>query len=365
LTASGDTDVLVIGAGLAGLAAALRLHTSGLTVRVLEADAIPGGRIRSAFDGDHDDLAGDLGPTWIWPEYQPVAARWLAELRLDLFDQHDDGLSIYEARPGEAPVRTRLPVQLGRQRVVGGTHTIIDALTASLPANALLTGCPVAGVSVDGSGVAVAAGTGRRRRYAASRVVFATPLRIASRRIDWQPALPGDLGQALEATPTWMAPHAKVVIRYDTPFWREAGLSGHVISHAGPLVEIHDHCGPRGEPAALFGFVGWPPAHRAERGSTALEDAIRAQLERCFGHGIPAPRSIHLQDWATSTYIATDLDLAGPAEHPEVAPEILRRPHRDGRVWFCVAETACRSPGLIEGAFDAADRTAAAMLRRD
>jgi glycine/D-amino acid oxidase-like deaminating enzyme len=42
-----DPDVLVVGAGLAGLAAALRLTAAGRSVRVLEASDAPGGRMRS------------------------------------------------------------------------------------------------------------------------------------------------------------------------------------------------------------------------------------------------------------------------------------------------------------------------------
>ncbi|MGT2426306.1 NAD(P)/FAD-dependent oxidoreductase [Amnibacterium kyonggiense] len=44
---SRDADVLVVGAGLAGLATALRLTAAGRSVRVLEASDGPGGRMRS------------------------------------------------------------------------------------------------------------------------------------------------------------------------------------------------------------------------------------------------------------------------------------------------------------------------------
>ena len=40
-------DVVVVGAGLAGLACARRLHQAGVRVRVLEASDGVGGRVRS------------------------------------------------------------------------------------------------------------------------------------------------------------------------------------------------------------------------------------------------------------------------------------------------------------------------------
>ena len=42
-----EAEVLVVGAGLAGLGAALRLTAAGRSVRVLEASDAPGGRMRS------------------------------------------------------------------------------------------------------------------------------------------------------------------------------------------------------------------------------------------------------------------------------------------------------------------------------
>jgi glycine/D-amino acid oxidase-like deaminating enzyme len=47
MNVAGDVDVVVVGAGLAGLAAAGRLHRAGLTVRVCEAGDAVGGRVRT------------------------------------------------------------------------------------------------------------------------------------------------------------------------------------------------------------------------------------------------------------------------------------------------------------------------------
>ncbi len=49
-TMTGPADVIVVGAGVAGLAAATRLAEAGARVLVLEASRIPGGRARSWTD---------------------------------------------------------------------------------------------------------------------------------------------------------------------------------------------------------------------------------------------------------------------------------------------------------------------------
>ncbi|MDE0658616.1 MAG: NAD(P)/FAD-dependent oxidoreductase [Gammaproteobacteria bacterium] len=80
MTADRRPDVLVVGAGLAGLTAALRLQESGCDVEVLEAKSRVGGRIRSIRRGDGVEEAGG---TTIGGGYRRVihaAARYGEEL---------------------------------------------------------------------------------------------------------------------------------------------------------------------------------------------------------------------------------------------------------------------------------------------
>lgn len=351
-----DVEIAVIGAGLSGLASALLLSEAGKPVRVLEARGQPGGRIRSVFDRATGSYLADLGPTWIWPAYQPVIGRWIDRLELRTFPQFDAGNAVLDHGPGTPPEMRFLPGQEGNVRVAGGPQAIVDALAARLPRDTLVTDASVTSVSCTAEGMEVRIAGGAALRC--ERVIVAVPPRIAVNTITWSPDLPAHLRAALAATPTWMAPHAKVAAIYDTPFWRDRGLSGRIASRTGPIVEGHDHCGPDGSPAALFGFVGWPHDARAQAGAD-LTAQVHAQLMRCFGADSPAPLSIHIEDWARDPHVTSPDDLAGPMQHPSVGPDVLRMPHADGRLWFAGAETAARSPGLIEGAFDAAEQVVA------
>jgi monoamine oxidase len=102
-------DVTIVGAGLAGLVAAYRLHQRGQRVLVLEAKSRPGGRLLTlAIPGG----VVDCGATWIGPQ-QTAVLGLLDELKLDTWQHHYEGrhLLIWNGRPrafrGDVP---RLPL---------------------------------------------------------------------------------------------------------------------------------------------------------------------------------------------------------------------------------------------------------------
>ena len=351
-----QTPVAIVGGGLAGLTAARRLHDAGLAAMVLEARPRLGGRIDSLVD-DHGRCRGDLGPSWIWPPFQPVVQQWLDHLSLAVFDQYESGDAILDGFAPQ-PVRRPLPGQYGMARVVGGQEQFIRAMSAPLPDAHLLTDTPVEAVETTEDGK-LRLWVNGRPTVSAEQVVLAAPLRIIHAHIDLPAALTPQLADTLASTPTWMAAQAKVVVQYDRPFWRSMGLSGRVASRTGPLFEVHDHSFGD-DAAALFGFVATPPGQRHEEG---LREAIIEQLERCFGPPAAAPVSLTIRDWATDPWICAEADLTGPVEHPRVASNQLRQGHLDDRLWFCSAETATQSPGLIEGALSAGDSTANAILQ--
>jgi len=352
-----QTDIAIIGAGLSGLAVGLRLHEAGRSFRIFEARPRTGGRIHSVRDVQGNVL-GDLGPTWVWPPYQPVVRQWLDHLQIGLFDQFEDGKAVVDAGPGQPLQMGFPPGQQGIARIKGYSSELIDVLESRLPDGAVVQDSPITAVEFSNDGVTLQFGKAQPEHVRANQVICAVPPRVALSKITWTPALPEALIRAMRASPTWMAPHAKAVALFDSPIWRDQGLSGRIIGRAGPLMEAHDHSGPEGTPAAIFGFLGWPHQMRLEH-ADRLKDLIAAQLERCFGS---LPNKIWIEDWARDPFTAAPDDLLGPMDHPSVGPEVLRVKHCEDRLILAGAETAVQSPGLIEGALVAADHAVEKIL---
>ncbi|MCR9214975.1 MAG: FAD-dependent oxidoreductase [Proteobacteria bacterium] len=357
------SDIVIIGAGLSGLATALLLQEAGKSVSILEARSRPGGRIHSLYDGSTGSYLADLGPTWVWPDYQPVVRQWLDKLNIVKVAQFESGNAILDYGPDTAPERRYLPGQAGIARLNGGPQALIDTIVSRLPESTIHFDHPVASLRALPGKLELKFSDASHKTVVCETVVVATPPRIALESIHFDPPLPTQLQEALSTQPTWMAPHAKAVIQYETAFWRDRGLSGRIASRHGPLVEAHDHSGPDGTPAALFGFIGWPYETRTEFGNQ-LQSHIFTQLKRCFGEDSSTPLSIHVEDWARDPFTATPTDLQGAVTHPEIGAEILRQPHYDGNLLFASAETARQSPGLIEGALVAAEQAADKILKQ-
>ncbi|MGY2198478.1 flavin monoamine oxidase family protein [Pseudomonas gingeri] len=346
--------VAIIGGGLGGLYTAYRLARMNVDWVLIEARDRLGGRILST---PGPGPRHDLGPAWLWPDFQPRIAALVEELGLDAFDQYTTGEMLVERSLQESPRRVLGFVSGNTSvRIDGGIEQLIQALARQLPAERIVLDSRISSLRSTPSGIALQTFEARPTLSEArfSQVISALPLRLLARDIMFEPLVEAQVRQGWMRTPTWMAPHAKYVALYDQPFWRDEGLSGMARSHVGPLVEIHDASHARGD-AALFGFIGIAATARRQLGEVDLLEACRRQMGRLFGARAAAPVAHYLKDWAGDGLTATEADLQGQTSHPRSHPVQPMQGHWAGRLLVAGSEAAREHPGYMEGALEAAD----------
>ena len=363
-TGATANPVLIIGGGLAGLVAARLLHTAGLAFELLEARGRLGGRILSAdASGEVSTDGFDLGPSWFWPGMQPGMAALVEELGLPCFAQNSAGGVVIQRHPREAPQRyDGLSQEPASMRIAGGTGALVAALASGLPASCVHLHAKVTGIELVDNAIEVslAGPTGPERRLRGSHGLLALPPRLIEATIPFAPALDPAMARRWRATPTWMAPHAKIFAIYDRPFWREAGLSGSAQSTVGPLVEVHDATTASGK-AALFGFVGVPADARLSAGQDALVAACVRQLASLFGPDAARPVATLFKDWAADPFTATvDDRAAGGHPSPDRRPWVTGA--WEGRISLMGSETSITDPGYFAGAVEAAQRAVSDLM---
>ena len=370
-----NLPIAIIGGGLSGLYAAFLLEQQGIDYILLEARDRLGGRIAVAkssvdqnasshsVDNEKSNDGFDLGPSWFWPEYQPQLSSLIEKLNLPRFAQFEDGDMMVERAANQLPIRTQgYQSSPPSMRLVGGMASLINTLYARLNPTRIIMGQIVKRVikterciSIESESSAEQMTAGQITTYQAQHVLLALPPRLAAANLLFEPALPLDLANEWQETATWMAPHAKYVAVYESPFWRNQGLSGSARSAVGPLTEIHDASLVEGN-GALFGFFGVPAHIRQSVSEMELKAHCRAQLVRLFGAQAETPTAEYLKDWAQDSLTATPADASGSGQHA-VAPNA--KPNTG--VWQdCLTGSASEwsdaFPGYIAGAIDAAHK---------
>ncbi|WP_066257702.1 flavin monoamine oxidase family protein [Hydrogenophaga flava] len=351
-------DVVIVGAGLCGLALAHRLTARGQRVCLLEARERIGGRVLTQTCATTGQPL-DLGPSWFWPETEPHMVALLRSLGLESVPQHDPGDALWLVDPNRQPERRMEAggVHAGAHRIAGGSASLVEVLLAALPGGSVLTGSALIGLRDHGESVELLRSGGPALR--ARRVVLALPPRLVQERIAFDPPLSAALDEALKDTPTWMAAQAKALVSFATPFWRAAGHSGNAfVRHPQAVLgEVFDQS--RGPAGALGGFVALDASQR-EHFRVGLPLLVESQLAQLYGIEAQAGQ-LMLQDWAQERWTCSDADRAEPPAWPQADP-LLRRCHWGGRLWFGGTETATHGAGHMEGALASADRLAHALL---
>ncbi len=358
-----NTDILIVGGGLSGLALALRLEHAGVSYLLIEARDRMGGRIYSPrLDTASETGNFDMGPAWFW-RGQPRIEAIVNTFGLKTFEQYANGDLMYQDAHGNVQRGRGFNSMAGSLRLEGGMGSLISAFVDLLPGEKLLLKNRLTKLHCSESKI-LAEVNGGAKKFKCKRVVLALPPRIAAAHIDYKPELSNAAASAMQKIPTWMAGHAKIMAVYDRPFWREAGLSGDVGSQSGPMMEIHDASPATGGPYALFGFIGEPALGRDEQVETLKQRALN-QFGQIFGNQALAPSEIVLQDWAFETETSAPLDLQPLFHHPDYGLPLALSDLWEGRLLLGSTETARQFGGYLEGALEAADDIAQKLLTTD
>lgn len=348
------SDVIVVGAGISGLAVATELVGVGVSVVVLEGrDRIGGRLLTQTLGGD----AFDLGATWFWPGERRVEAL-VDRFALATHAQHLAGDAVFQAGQGTQRIDGN-PLDVTSGRVTRGVASLAHAMADTLPDGTIRLAHAVTEISVSGRSIRTVCTTadGGRVTHTADQIVVALPPALALHRIEFTPALPDRLAALVARTPVWMGAITKVVAVYGRPFWRERGLAGAGISHIGPLREVHDMSGPDGLPAALFGFAPSVASSAAPISRMAVID----QLVALFGPDAADPIELMVHDWRDEPFTSPP-NVSSLTSYETFGHPLYAEPALDGRLHWASTETATVNPGHVEGALQAAERAAAAVL---
>ncbi len=363
---------MIIGGGLSGLYAALLLEQRGVDYLLLESRDRLGGRILSAevSERNHDYPSHpshvarvDLGAAWYWPAMQPQVEALVRELGLETFEQYEDGDMLIERSAHRSATRVSgFRTTPPSMRFVKGMASLVEAIAKRLNASQVLTQTHAESITNSDSRISIVAldRNGKRESFEASRVLLAVPPRLAVSSIKFDPALPDSLQLEWLDTGTWMAPHAKYVATYSTPFWRHTGLSGEAQSTVGPMAEIHD--ASTANIGALFGFLGVGAEVRSKVTEDELKSFCRGQLVHLFGPDAASPKTEFIKDWARDTSTATEADLhvgLHLASSPSSAPS---HGSWSKSLYGVASEWSPLFPGYVAGAIDAASRGVKALL---
>jgi L-amino acid dehydrogenase len=199
-----------------------------------------------------------------------------------------------------------------------------------------------------------------QKRFAARFTIVATPPHLAG-QIRYDPPLPPLRQQLTQRIP--MGCLAKILISYETPFWREKGWSGMGIGNRSCFEICADSSDPESGKGVLATFVvgdrykRWRPLSDNDRRSAVLSD-----LATYFGEEALSAVTYDEADWAGDPWAGGGYSAFMPPGVWTGFGEALAAPV--GRIYWAGSEVAERWGGFFEGALLTGEAAATAVLAR-
>ncbi|MCC2624302.1 MAG: flavin-containing amine oxidase [Burkholderiales bacterium] len=226
-------------------------------------------------------------------------------------------------------------------RINGGAQTISLKLTKDLDVK--LNQCVVEVKNQENGQYQVI--TQDNNVYIADLVVCAVPANLIN-NIKFNPGL--EPGRTHLYNGMHMGCVTKVVVLYDRPFWREAGLTGTCFSTQSPISACFDGSGD-----GYFAIISFIP-HIEDNPKEYTDEEILLQLSQFFDNKQAlTPVKIYRKDWRGEKY-ARGCYFSAPRIGDAGLYKYLTRPNKN--IYFIGTETANEWYGYIDGAIESAKR---------
>ncbi|RLP75703.1 FAD-dependent oxidoreductase [Mycetocola tolaasinivorans] len=242
------------------------------------------------------------------------------------------------------------------KRVIGGLQQVPLRLAENLGEDVFLSQ-PVRRLEyTEDSVTAIADGITVHAKFA----IMAVPPNLYS-RVDYQPPLPRLKHQMHQHMSLGLV--IKVHAVYETPFWREDGLSGTVFSPYQLVHEAYDntnHEDPRG---TLVGFVSDQHADGVfQQDAAARKAAILESLATYYGEQAKNPVVYYESDWGSEEWTrgayATSFDMGGLERYGAMQSTPV------GPIYWSSSDLAAEGFQHVDGAIRVGHDTAAAIIAR-
>ncbi|KAK0392243.1 hypothetical protein NLU13_1740 [Sarocladium strictum] len=304
-------DVVVIGAGIAGLTAATDVRKAGLSCVVLEARDRGGGKTWSQ-NVVHGEGVVDLGAAWINDVSQSKVYALAKRYGTKMLEQNTTGKCVLEDKNGVISTfeHGQLPNHLARLHDIRGLYP------------------------------------------------------ISRGSIAFQPALP--LAKQAWIESTTYGYYTKAMMVFRTPFWVDKGYCGLIQSFTGPASVIRDTSSEPDGKYILTCFMAadtgraWASLSTPER-----EQALVAQIGKLYDSELEAARDVVemlTYEWAKDEYYGWGCPCTAltPGVLDLLGGEALRTP--SGNLHWAGTETAAEWKGYMEGALRSGERAAAEVV---
>jgi monoamine oxidase len=301
LHAENLNDVLVIGAGAAGLTAGYRLRQRGINFKILEATPSYGGRMKQNLN--FVDFPLPMGAEWLHTEprvFDDIVANSSIAVSVQTKGyKHDD---VYAFWDRETLTRENLGVQTDQKFVNSSWFDFFDQYIVPSVFDEIRFENPVTAIDTSQGRAIVQTQSGQE--FTADAVLVTVPLKmLQERRISFKPPLPQRKIDAIDTAVFWEG--YKAFLEFDEPFY-PTYTEIQVTPETAGQHSFYDAAYGQNTQRHILGLFAVGRAARPYLGlsKAAVTRHILRRLDEIFdGVATPRFRKIVTQDWSNEPFI--------------------------------------------------------------